>query len=251
MKTMPIHSRRPHAGFTIVELLTVIAIIAILAAMLLPVLAAAKTHAKKVQARLEIEQIASAVLKYDSDYGRFPVSSDVQKAAGTNDFTYGGLFKTPSSGIFWPSSIPANYQTTNAEVIAILMDNTNLANGVNAGHVKNPQQTKFLNAKLSGYDPSQAGPPEGGVDINGVYRDPWGNPYVISLDLNYDGLCEDAFYQSPIVSTNGFAGLVLAPDGNYAYHGEVMVWSAGPDGEVDPTKAATDSANKDNVISWQ
>jgi hypothetical protein len=30
-----------------------------------------------------------------------------------------------------------------------------------------------------------------------------------------------------------------------------MVWSAGPDGKIDPNSAANTGANKDNVLSWQ
>jgi hypothetical protein len=30
-----------------------------------------------------------------------------------------------------------------------------------------------------------------------------------------------------------------------------MVWSAGPDKMIDPTKAANLGVNKDNVLSWQ
>ena len=60
---------------------------------------------------------------------------------------------------------------------------------------------------MSGYDPSQPGPPLGGVDVNGVYRDPWGNPYIISMDLNYDENCKDAFYSLQSVSQeNGQTG---------------------------------------------
>ena len=158
-------------AFTLIELLTVIAIIAILAAMLLPALAAAKNAAKKAKAKTEIASLVTAVEGYDSDYGRFPVSSATQTAAGTGDFTFGGIYKI--SGGTWPNPVPANYQTNNSEVIAILMDITNYPNGgatADNGHVKNPQQTKYLNATIVS-DPTLPGV---GPDL--IYRDPWGNP---------------------------------------------------------------------------
>jgi hypothetical protein len=46
----------------------------------------------------------------------------------------------------------------------------------------------------------------------------------------------------------------LTTDGtanNFQYHGKVMVWSAGPNGKIDPGDPATDKENKDNVLSWQ
>jgi hypothetical protein len=133
---------------------------------------------------------------------------------------------------------------------------------VNFSHAKNPQQTIFLNAKMSGYDPSSNDQhPPGGVDIAGVYRDPWGNPYVISMDLNYDEQCKDAFYSLTLVSStslpgNSSSGIngLINPDqtaDNYQNHGKVMVWSAGPDGKIDQTAPADKGANKDNILSWQ
>jgi hypothetical protein len=152
---------------------------------------------------------------------------------------------------------------SNAEVIGILMDLTNYPNGTavtaNLNYQKNPQQTVFLTPKLSGYDPATNDPhPPGGVDVTGVYRDPWGNPYVITMDLNYDELCKDAFYSLNKVSNGGVNGL-SNPDGpssgtdNWQYHGKVMVWSAGPDGKIDnsPGVTARQGANKDNILSWQ
>jgi hypothetical protein len=234
--------------------------------LLLPVLAKAKVSAQKKQAAVEISQIVGGIQQYDSVYGRFPVSSAAQAAAGTGDFTYGAVFQTPSSGN-WPNPIPANYQTNNAEVIAILMDLTNYPSGgltVNTNHQKNPQRTIFLNAKMSGYDPAANDPqPPGGVDITGIYRDPWGSPYVISMDLNYDEQCQDAIYCRRLVSQNppssssqaGYNGL-FNPDlngasDNFLYHGKVMVWSAGPNRKIDPVEPADDRENRDNVLSWQ
>ena len=136
------------------------------------------------------------------------------------------------------------------------MDNTNAANGVNINHVKNPKQTKFLNAHMSGDTISP------GVGLDSVYRDPWGNPYVISMDLNYDGMCQDVFYCLQKVSlpvgttgTTGLNSLVGSSDPNnrdsFQYRGTVMVWSAGPDGKIDSIHAANQGVNKDNVLSWK
>jgi prepilin-type N-terminal cleavage/methylation domain-containing protein len=254
-------------AFTIVELLVVIAIIGILAALLLPVLSRAKITAQKKQAVVEISQIVGAIQQYDSVYGRFPVSSAVQQTAGTlvGDFTYGGSVIASNLSLLPPAYVA--YTTNNSEVIAILMDLTNYPNGiltVNTNHQKNPQRTIFLNAKMSGYDPAANDPqPPGGVDITGIYRDPWGSPYVISMDLNYDEQCQDAIYCRRLVSQNppssssqaGYNGL-FNPDlngasDNFLYHGKVMVWSAGPNRAIDPAEPADDRENRDNVLSWQ
>ena len=238
-----------HRAFTLVELLVVIAIIAILAAMLMPALAAAIKAAKKAKAHTELVDLVNAIQAYDSAYSRLPVSTVAQTAAGTYDFTYGGKYQTPSG-----TTTVGTAGYTNNEVIQILMDVTNypsVAASVNAKHQRNPQQTKFLNAKLSGDTKSP------GVGTDWVYRDPWGNPYVITMDLNYDDNCWDAFYKSTTVSAGGLNGLISQTDNSippvtvYGCRGKVMAWSAGPDGKIDPTARANAGVNKDNVLSWQ
>lgn len=242
MKTILPPARRHRAGFTLIELLVVIAIIGILAAMLLPAMQAVVKKAKMAKAKTEAQAIATAVEAYDSAYGRFPVSAATQTAAGTNDYTYGG-------SVLAGAGLPAINTSGHTEVIAILMDNTDTSvTPVNANHQKNPRQTIFLSAKMSGDTVS----PGVGKDL--IYRDPWGNPYIISMDLNFDEQTKDAFYSKNNVSAGGINGLVN-PDGaatdNWLYHSKVMVWSAGPDGKIDLNSNAKSGFNKDNVLSWQ
>jgi prepilin-type N-terminal cleavage/methylation domain-containing protein len=276
MKSKIVLPRRRRAAFTLVELLTVIAIIGILAAMLVPVLTAAKKKTLVMKAKTEMVDLVNAINAYDTDYSRFPVSPDEQASAyagGNNDYTCGYVQypQAPNQTISWPG-IPGWTFGSNSNVISILMDLTKFPNSTatptpaNSNHQKNPKQVKYLNAKLSGYDPSTGVQnPPGGVDNNGNYRDPWGNPYIITMDLSYDDQCSDFVYCRQAISQNGagssagYNGLVNTTDANgngnhFLYHGKVMVWSAGPDGKVDPTLPATgpnSGVNKDNILSWQ
>ena len=101
-----------------------------------------------------------------------------------------------------------------------------------------------------------------------MLRDPWGNPFVITLDLNYDNGCRDAFYRLEAVSLDrsqsgsqdlGYNGLRRVPAANagdttqhrFEAKTSVMVWSFGPDGKINAGAGANVLENKDNVCSWK
>ncbi|HZV34995.1 MAG TPA: type II secretion system protein [Verrucomicrobiae bacterium] len=256
---------RTHSAFTLIELLVVIAIIVILAGLLLPVLAMARQKARITRAKVEMQEIVSAVNHYETIYSRLPISTAAANAANP-DFTFGtqdrgAALKMNSRGGN-PPSIQNNggngYQAANEEVVCILMDITTYADGTpasNPNHTKNTQHIQFLNAKMTGDTFSP------GIGSDYVFRDPWGNPYIISLDANYDGKTYDAIYCTQNVSqpvgggASGVDGTANTVDagGNgdhFAVNGPVTVWSLGPDGQASTGFKANAGVNTDNITSW-
>jgi hypothetical protein len=129
----------------------------------------------------------------------------------------------------------------NSEVISILTAQIvpdvqgEMADAVNLNNNQNPKRTVYLATKAVGRNQPN------GVDDLGVYRDPWGHPYIFILDLDYDSRVLSPF---PLVATGRPAQARYIP-------GNALVMSLGPDGKADFNADQDHPNNRDNIYSWK
>jgi len=138
-------------GFTLVELLVTIAIIAILAGILLPAVVGAFKKASEAQSRAEVKSLETAFKQYYAEYGRFPFDSGT-----AGDKVYG---KVSGYG-----------NADNANIVRVLRS----VDGVgNAAHINNPRRIVFLEVNERSLDSDN-------------FVDPWGWQYIIGIDTDFD-----------------------------------------------------------------
>jgi prepilin-type N-terminal cleavage/methylation domain-containing protein len=214
---------RADRGFSLIELLVVISIIGLLAALLLPVLGNVKKNAKIRQAKLQMNNLVGAIASYQAKYTVAPISKTLPP----------DLEKPGVDYSFHNDTLPSYHG--NSDIIAILMDVTSVP--ANADHKANPQKHAFLTAQTR---PGN-GPGISSDDYN--FRDPWGNPYIIAFDLDFDGT----------VKVENAMDANVPPLFPYPYPsvpGAVIVWSKGPDGKA-VAGNGSEPENKDNIKSWE
>ncbi len=104
-------NRRAKSGLTLIELLTVIAIVAVLAAMIMPVCVSAKQTASRAVCQSNLSEIGKAFEQYISDYGGcYPNADDPYLWTGRhwrwpmNKLHLSGVSMTPPTPRAWTRS---------------------------------------------------------------------------------------------------------------------------------------------------
>ena len=206
---------RDASGFTLLELMVVILVMATLVALAFPVFQGVLDRARKLQAKNDLTQLVTAINAFNTEYGRYPLAAQGSDASFISD---------------------------NSDVINALRA---VALGANASDALNPRKVVFFSAP----DVKDPANPRGGVTATGIYYDPWGRDinlpeagvYHIRVDGNYDNSVANAYI-------DGSAG--GDPNNSYALRQGVIAWTLGKDKKLgkDGNNSFTGS---DDMISWQ
>jgi len=186
---MQINSRHTDA-WTLMELFTVIAVIAILLGIAYPAFTSVMERARKTQAKNDLTQIVTAVTAYYTEYGKYPLVAD----------------DTPF--------------TTNNTLFDVLRNMT----GATPGNASNPRGIVFISPPgVKDRNLPKSGIATLTVTVNGVsipigsFVDPWGTPYRVAIDGTYDNQITN-----PYTADTGAGSATLTTG--------AIAWSLGADG---------------------
>ena len=156
------------AAFTLVEILVVVAIIGILAAILFPVFSKAREQARSTQCKSNLKQIGLALQMYEADAGRLPVAwngDELNVPSNAATLPYG-------QGIGWTKRIlpylkdaqlyqcPSSSQASFTEFSAYTSYAINLfVTNMNSGKIAAPDRTLLC------FDAYEVGPSSYAFDL--------------------------------------------------------------------------------------
>lgn len=223
-------------AFTLIELLTVIAIIVVLMGILLPAAQITRVATAKTAAKNMTVTVTQAISAYEVEYGRLP-PADIQPT-GDGDLVLG---ETAIGAV-----------KSNNVVFDTLR---NIPRGPNTDYKANPKKVVYFEERVarassSGkprtgfYDPSALGMPP--ADLIGSLYDPFGHQYGVILDITGDGRIDLTGFYQDFAGANPTIG--LAPRKNAG------AFSMGPDEKIgkDGNRVYGDgSIRADDQLSWQ
>jgi prepilin-type N-terminal cleavage/methylation domain-containing protein len=122
---------RSASAFTLIELLTVIAIMGVLAALLLPVVGAVKKHQYLYNTQAEMAKLETAIDRYKAAYGFYPPSPTTPPTAGNPSTLVNQLYYelTGTTNINPPTSAPL-YQSLGGSLPNVAAADVQTAFGV-------------------------------------------------------------------------------------------------------------------------
>ncbi|MFQ5505175.1 MAG: prepilin-type N-terminal cleavage/methylation domain-containing protein [Planctomycetota bacterium] len=185
------HSRN-HRGFTLVEVVVVIAVVLLLTGIAVPMISGYVEDGKRVRAKAEANVISSAIASFYKDLAVWPT----RNAAGTNNTLY-ALYSGKAMPVANPFLSAHNWDTwARSATVGDLLDNHLVRNS--------PQ-----GAIDHGY------PTEGEYRWRGPYLpkgstlDPWARPYVVFVRSVFDASATN--YKKLVVLSAGPDGRIETP----------------------------------------
>jgi prepilin-type N-terminal cleavage/methylation domain-containing protein len=209
-----------HPAFTLVELLAVVAVIAILTGILVPTLGAARTSALKAKTRVQFSQWAAAFEQFRQEYGCYP-------STGTD-----GKLATAADALKFVRTLSGRNPDGSAVVNPADLN----------GNLKRIPFCAFTEVDF--HDPDRPG---SGVDYSGneLLCDAFGRTEIgVLIDRNGDGFIKPAD-DGPVAAVRGPAGgASFAPD-------EIDLPAVGIRAGVLFYSAGRGASPTDMIFSWK
>lgn len=223
------NTRTNPRGFTLVELLVVIAMVAVLATLAFMGSARFMENGRKVQALAQFRDVSAGIEGFIVDYQRPPLPPS-ERASGT-DVVYG-----PQSG---------GAAQSNDYLMAALMP-TNKNTRIDASTIKevNRREEQYANIALSTNK-------KNGMGLDGVMYDPWGRELFIAVNAP-PYIEEDAGgVKDKLMYTGGLAEYTDIRPREEQY----VMWSYGKDGKkgrgAKDNRAKVPYVKSDDVVSFK
>lgn len=186
-------------GFTMLEMVIVVAIIGVLAAILTPLVSNYIDEARVAKAQADVKTIGEAISRFEKDVGRYPMWSAANAlmqdtSSNVVTLTSGAALPGNNSDAQWTSSSPADADCAGS-CVADTLQHQLLTNSANNATIYPTASSLAKPFKWKG--------PYLDVDISG---DPWNHAYLVNIDH-----CKSTSSSACFVLSAGPDGIIQTP----------------------------------------